>query len=223
MRIASGEFIAFCDADDMWNNAKLETQVDLLRSQPEYDVTYSDALIVDEEGRFAGYRFSHRFPPPKSPSGCLFVDLLSRNFINIQTVLIRKRCVHSAGYFDENVKWVEDWWYWIVVSHHHRFLYTPVALAKYRVHSQSTNVIRRRGYYINRIKVFRRILHRYPDLLASAKADILYQMGTDLCELGRSRIGRHVLLKCAASSVMDIRALRRLSLALARILVSLLI
>jgi glycosyltransferase involved in cell wall biosynthesis len=190
LRAATGKFVAFCDADDIWESQKLSRQVELLEKNPDCDVVYCDTIIINENGFQTGQRFSERFPPPEPASGWLFPHLVRRNFINIQSVLMRKECLQDAGFFDERIKWVEDWWYWIQLSHRHRFVYSPKILAKYRVHSRSTNLVHQRAYSVNRLKVFRRILKNYEEICASDKAEIVYEMGVDLCRLGKYRSGQ---------------------------------
>lgn len=207
LRAAAGEFIAFCDADDIWEPGKLKCQMDLLANNPAYDVVYCDTVIIDENGLPMGQRFRDQFPPPRSASGYLFRDLVKRNFINMQSVLMRKQCFQGVGYFDETVKWVEDWWYWIRISRGHRFLYTPEPLARYRVHSQSTGFTQKRGYHINRFKVFRRILLECTDLPSSSRAEIFYKMGVDLCQLGKRMAGRRLLWHAVEISMTDVRSL----------------
>jgi len=46
IKIASGDFIAFCDSDDFWEEDKLVNQVKLLES---YDVVCSNYNLIDEE------------------------------------------------------------------------------------------------------------------------------------------------------------------------------
>ncbi len=214
LRAATGEFIGFCDADDIWEPAKLEFQVSLLRRSSDFDVAFCDAILVDENGRPKNQRFSELFAPPNEPSGRLFEHLIWRNFVNIQTVLMRRECLDDAGYFDEGIKWVEDWWFWIRVARHHRFIYTRDPLARYRVHSNSTALVQRRGYHVNRCKVLHRILMEYSDLPPAREAFAIYQLGVELCILGKTRIGRGLLWEAAKLALVDIRALDCLGRAL---------
>ena len=193
LRAASAMFIAFCDADDIWEPRKLEVQTDLLKNNPEFSVTYCDSMIIDENGVPTGRKFSDRFPLPKHPSGWLFRELATRNFINMQTVVMRRECIQQAGYFDLEIKWVEDWWFWLRLSDGHRFLYSPEPLARYRVHSASSNVLQQRSCAINRIKVFRRMLRRYGQMSPSLKADVFRNMGGALLDIGKRRAGRRLL------------------------------
>jgi glycosyltransferase involved in cell wall biosynthesis len=207
LQAASGEFIGFCDADDIWEPNKLEFQLRLLRNNPSYDVTYCDSTIIDEKGVPTGKKFSDRFPGPKNHSGSLFRELITHNFINMQTVLMRKSCLQRGERFDENIKWVEDWWFWIELSGIHRFLHSPEQLAKYRVHSASTNLVHKRDASINRIRVFRKILLRFTDLPRSVRANIYRNIGGELCDLGKQRIGCRTLRHAVKLSLLDVRAI----------------
>lgn len=198
---ASGAYLAFCDADDVWEPEKLAIQLSFLNQNRENDVVYCDASILDESGKPTGTRFSELYPPPTPPSGNLFHSLVLTNFINIQGVLMRRSCTDSAGVFDRSIKWVEDWWYWIRTAEKHRFLYIPQPLARYRTHSLSTNRVHRRGYCVNRFKVYSRVLHRYPDLPAGLRAQIWYHLGTALCDAGRRQFGAAVLRRAMSESI----------------------
>jgi glycosyltransferase involved in cell wall biosynthesis len=216
MRAAMGEFLGFCDSDDVWEADKLAVQVRMLEENKECDVTYCDAIFIDEGGRPTGNRFSGEFPVPGTGGGQLFYELVSRNFINMQTVLMRRDCVTESGYFDEGIKWVEDWWYWLTVSRAHRFIYSKEPLAKYRVHGKSTGFTQKRGYPINRCKVYWRLLEQDASLPRLYRARIFYIMGVDLCSLGKRRAGRRFFWKAAALAITDPRAFNTLCKALAR-------
>jgi glycosyltransferase involved in cell wall biosynthesis len=189
LHLATGQYIGFCDADDIWEKGKLECQLALLNSNKTYDLVYSDSSIINENGLKTGDSFSDLFPPPKQASGSMLTELIRGNFINTQTVLMRHRCVETTGYFDERINVLEDWWYWIQLASKHRFLYCAKTLARYRIHSQSTNRTKRRKYMQHRIKVLNRILTRFPDLANGPKGEIFYHLGVNLRALGRRRIG----------------------------------
>jgi hypothetical protein len=121
-------------------------------------------------------------------------------------VLMRRKCLEGDARFDQGIKWVEDWWFWIQLSRTHRFFYLPQALARYRVHSMSTNVVQKRGYCINRFKVYRRVLQQFPELPNSLRARVLFEMGVDLCAVGKLRRGRSFFWSAAIVSMNDLRA-----------------
>ena len=190
LRAARGEFVAFCDADDLWKPGKLEAQIKLLGENPSCDATYCDSEIIDETDRVTGELFSQQFPPPQPASGNLFPALCVRNFVNMQTVLLRREAVGELLYFDEGIKWVEDWWQWIRLAHKHRFCYDERPLAQYRVHSQSTGRTQRPGIRVNRWRVCRRNLRTHPDLSTPMQAQLWYMMGLELHQMGRRHLAR---------------------------------
>ena len=214
--LSTGDFIAFCDSDDVWEPNKLTTQLALLRDEPHCDVVYSETRIINELGDLTGQLFSELHQLPETRSGWLFNELISGNFINIQSATIRRSCLGSVPSFDEDLGVLEDWWYWIQLSRNHQFRYLDSPLARYRVHSGSSNVALRRRYPVNRIRIYHRLLRRYDDLSASAEASIYAFLGADLCDLKRHMTGRKFLLRAAALSTSDPRAAKVLYKALAR-------
>ena len=207
IRAARGEYLAFCDADDVWMPMKLARQLEVLRKNPMHDVAYCDAEIVNERGMATGKRFSNQLPVPGDGSGRLFHKFCTRNFVNTQTVVLRRNCVLDGRYFDERIKWVEDWWFWVRVSHRHSFVYTDEVLAKYRVHSRSTAVVQRRGYKVNRVKVFHRILRNYPEIPAELKSQIYYDMGATLIGLGKRKCARRSFTRSIEFQRSNLRSL----------------
>jgi glycosyltransferase involved in cell wall biosynthesis len=68
LRLAQGEFVAFLDADDLWQPDKLSLQMARFRERPELDlcVTYCQVFWIpelsEEQGRFRGHRLSQPLP-----------------------------------------------------------------------------------------------------------------------------------------------------------------
>jgi glycosyltransferase involved in cell wall biosynthesis len=190
IKISVGNTIAFCDADDIWALTKLETQLRCL-GKHQCGFVYADARIIDEEGNETGKLFSELFKPPKRPSGNLFKQLALGNFINTQTVVVDKRYLEQVGLFDPGMKVLEDWWLWTQLSRHTSFCYVALSLGSYRVHSSSTNVIKKRLYHRTRFKILRRIHAKYQRELSSESIARLYYMaGVELAHLERKADAR---------------------------------
>ena len=95
LRSASGELVAFLDADDLWAPGNLERQSAFLASHPEVDMTFGHSLVVDEEGRSLGFKSSACSGPVSLPR------LLRTNEIgNGSCLLLRREALDRAGWFD---------------------------------------------------------------------------------------------------------------------------
>jgi glycosyltransferase involved in cell wall biosynthesis len=129
---ASGEFIAYLDADDMWYPQKLETQVAFLKTHRDCGFVHSDFATIDETDRVIRRRFNHE-PSREVPQGACMMDLLRRCHIQIPTVVERHECLRKIGQFDERIKGVEDYNRWILLAMEgFRLGYIDEALAMYR-------------------------------------------------------------------------------------------
>jgi glycosyltransferase involved in cell wall biosynthesis len=209
LRAAQGQYLAFCDADDVWMPMKLERQLEMLAKHPTHDVAYCDAKIINEQGEETGERFTDEFPVPGDGSGRLFEEFCTRNFVNMQTAILRRECIADSGYFDERIKWVEDWLFWVKISYSHSFAYTSDALAKYRVHQNSTGRVRKKANMAHRMRVYHRILRTYPEIRRQLKSDIYYHMGIALAWQGKRNCARRCFMRSIKLWPSNLRALYR--------------
>lgn len=138
LKVATGEYIAFLDSDDVWLPTKLELQIKYLESNPEIDIVYSNAIIIDEHG----IRKDLLMDPNSAKSGGVFLELLKETFVPILTVLMRKGVFETIGIFNEDLSMraAEDYEYWLRASLKFNFGYIDEPLALYRVHSQSASM-----------------------------------------------------------------------------------
>jgi len=133
---ASGEFISFIDADDLWSPDKLESQLATLQQHPEAGVAYSWTYFMEEK---EGTRSFHPCDPIFF-EGNVYTDLLVKNFIpNGSNVLIRKQAVESVGEFDPKRTGWEDWDYWIRLAAKWSFVVVPKLQVFYRRSSDSAS------------------------------------------------------------------------------------
>ncbi|MCP1199066.1 glycosyltransferase family A protein [Notoacmeibacter sp. MSK16QG-6] len=140
---ARGDFVGFCDADDLWLPEKLERHIDHLRARPDVGISFSGSRMIDEKGRPLGID-----QKPKLQN-LTAADIFKRNPIgNGSTPVIRRAALDGFAYrpayeterdwwFDENFRQSDDIEGWL------RFALTqdwtiegiPGLLTLYRIHT----------------------------------------------------------------------------------------
>ena len=148
---ASGEFIAFLDADDAFEPTKLERQLELMRSHPDCVLCHTGIRSVlnppDDPARapllesyaknvadfvngFSGevteYRFLER------------PDALRSNHICNSSTLVRASAIRATAVATRQLFQFEDFSQWVLVSVRGPFLFLPEPLTRYRVHGMSS-------------------------------------------------------------------------------------
>ncbi len=200
---ATGEYIAFVAADDVYLPEKISEQVRLLEQLPDtVGVVYSDSWQIDEAGNLLPLKFieAHReFERP--PEGDIFPLLLEKNFIPAMTTLIRQKCYQAVGHYDENLCY-EDYDLWLRISQRFHFAYSPVISTKYRIVRRSAS---RTVLHLPSWPTLRSNFIIYEKCLSSSKLDhslrrlILDQLNTFAEQMyaGRHRGRSRYLLKLA--------------------------
>ncbi len=104
---ASGQALAFLDADDHWLPEKLATSIAAFSD--DVSMVSHDMLAVDEAGRQTMLVSSRHMPTPGNPFERLFI----RGFVATSTVLVRRDLVAREGGFDENLPAAQDYDLWL--------------------------------------------------------------------------------------------------------------
>jgi glycosyltransferase involved in cell wall biosynthesis len=146
---ASGEFISFLDADDLWTLDKLEAQLEALNANPEAAVAYSWVDYMDPTGKF--FRDGSHI----NANGNIYEEILVKNILeNGSNPLIRRQALVKVGGFNQRTPLVGDWDMWLRLSVHYHFVAVPRPQVLYRMssNSASTNVLRMEAEALQLIK-----------------------------------------------------------------------
>lgn len=149
MRIAKGKYLQFLDADDLIAPTKLAVQVAFLQANPRVDILYGDVrCFVHQKPEILSTskdfdNLNQQWMTPLNGSGDSVVKhLLVQNQLVMNAPLIRASFVEKVGYFDEALRSVEDWEYWIrcgLRGAEFAYLDTPETWALVRVHPTSVS------------------------------------------------------------------------------------
>jgi glycosyltransferase involved in cell wall biosynthesis len=130
---ASGEYVAFLDADDAWDPNHCETVAGLLDRTPSAGLAFSRVRIRGLEHKDTDVVL----PPGESVDA--WWRLIARNIVPQITVVARRTVLVEAGLYDEARRLSEDYDLWLRVAERSRFVFSDAVTATYMVHaSQAT-------------------------------------------------------------------------------------
>lgn len=131
---ATGDLIAFLDADDMWLPTKLEKQVRRFADDPDLGLVHCGVLEVDAAGRPLRQILD-------GMEGCVAREMLlfRRNVIlgGGSAMMVSRHAFESTGGFDARLPPTEDWDFWYRVARKFRVGFVPEILVRYRCHGDN--------------------------------------------------------------------------------------
>jgi glycosyltransferase involved in cell wall biosynthesis len=131
---AKGEYIAFLDADDLWEPTKLEKQVRCLDESSEVGLVYTWTALADKDGRSTGRVIT------SNAEGNVWQQLTELNIVGCgSTPLIRRRCFDELGLFYEAVTPSDDWDMWLRIAKKFSFKVIKEPLIRYRQHRNNSS------------------------------------------------------------------------------------
>lgn len=127
LRQATGNYIAFLDADDFWLSSSLARRLAVLRERPSVGFVHGNYYTLD--GGERRLQFDGTLPP----SGHVFVQLFRYNFIHTSSVLARRELVDRSEGFHAHVHSAEDYWLWLHLASHAEVAFVVEPVSVYRI------------------------------------------------------------------------------------------
>lgn len=153
MKAATGEWIAWLDADDVFEADKLERQMALVAVRPELALVCSDFSMFDETGELVSSAIREYYgvfsrdmtlecafqygatlengDPVRY--GNVFDVLLKGNFIHPPTALFRKTVFEDVGEQCTDLVSATDYEYFLRIAQRYQIGYVDVPLLRYRI------------------------------------------------------------------------------------------
>ena len=107
IKVSKGEYIAFCDADDLWNKDKLKIQLDFMKKEN---------LLFSHSNYFIINNTSKRIGSFKVPKIISYNQLIKSCDIGLSSVMISKSLMKKNSF--SNLKTKEDYLLWIKLIRH---------------------------------------------------------------------------------------------------------
>lgn len=135
----TSDLIALSDQDDIWLPGRLETMTARFDLDPSLDLLFSDAALIDAEGRPFGSLFAALEVDQEDliqiRGEAAFAVLLRRNLVTGATAIVRRGLVDRAAPFAST--WVHDEWLAIVAAATSRIDWLSEQLVEYRQHGSN--------------------------------------------------------------------------------------
>jgi len=194
IRAATGELIAFLDADDRWPADRLRVQVPILAQHPRVGLVFGDCRGFDARGERALTQFEADGLDLGFWGAPVLVEdpygkLLRNNFIPTGAVLARKDALLAAGLFDESRRLVEDLDLWLRLALHCPFAYTRAVCELKRTHGANCSADRD-AMALAYIEVLRDQARRVPGALRRRGLRVAPLIAFEYCLIGDRHEGR---------------------------------
>ena len=133
--LATGEYLAFLDSDDLFESDKLAKQVEFFARHPEVGLVHGGYVKFDTLDNDLGYRNASWF------SGWIYPKMLLvwYTLLATPTVMVSRRVIDEVGGFDESLFIAEDLDLWRRIARKYPFGYINQSLARIRVHPGNTS------------------------------------------------------------------------------------
>lgn len=178
---AKGDYIAFCDQDDIWKRHKLSAMYKAMKRQDGV-LAYTDMTVIDKDGMtimesFQKCRMLLKNPENTSGKGKAWMFLL-KNYAPGCSVLVLKKAVIDYGYPPSGTYW--DHWVNILAATKGRICYISEKLMYYRIHGLNQtgrfkDIQNKKDYEEKRLKpLYDRMVHMKREQLHFPKEQEVY-------------------------------------------------
>lgn len=128
LKVATGEFVAFLDDDDVWTPENIANHIAMLRARPELDAVLGQIVTTDMELKPTGEPW-----PERGVEGDTLVRaMLSGYYPQLGGTVVRASAAKSVGLFDETLLGDQDWDWQLRLARQRKVGFTPTPSVLFR-------------------------------------------------------------------------------------------
>lgn len=197
---ASGDLVAFLDADDVWYESKIEAQVEAMREDPDSALCYT---------RFV--RFPSGEVPPFSDGGVAKAerrgvrDVLRNPYLGTPTVVARASVIRELGGFNLSYRYGEDVDLWMRIAARYPVLCIPSVLCAVEVSQNSLTATGGEDVDRGNLAVLDAFELEHPAIAKKYRADLRFIRGVILTRIASARLGRRDRLAALSGLIAALR------------------
>ncbi|HWQ42964.1 MAG TPA: glycosyltransferase [Desulfosporosinus sp.] len=133
LSLATGKYICWLSADDMFLEDKVSKQLGLMESDPSLGFSYTSFIVIDANGT-KQYDVNSAYFPNKQE---MVTKLMEGCFINGSSVMMRSSALQEIGNFDESLSQAHDYDLWMRFLRHYSCGFLGEHLLAYRWHGEN--------------------------------------------------------------------------------------
>jgi glycosyltransferase involved in cell wall biosynthesis len=149
---AKGEYLVWLSSDDVFDSKKIELQLEFMKNKNAL-ISFTNFNLIDKDNKITAYNVSKIYSDHLE----ILQTFLKYNPINGCTIMMSRRIIESVGYFNENLRFAQDYEYWMRVALLFPVHYYNVTLTNYRHHqSMGSNLFR-----VEQMEEFNNVKNKY--------------------------------------------------------------
>lgn len=138
----TGEFIAFLESDDYWENNYLEEKIKIIEEYPDIKFIFNDVKLFGDEECVrkldSHFEIANEILNTKRGPNNLFNYFFMLNLIpTFSCAMVEKTVLVTECNFDTPIDALLDWWLWTQIASKNKIYYIDKKLTNWMIHCKS--------------------------------------------------------------------------------------